>query len=87
MKYEDACSIEPRLSTVWVVEFETGAKELHVWHRSTKVEDVVSAIKTFHPGEKFTVGMIDVGIFNLHSVQNSYTPDARKINQDMEVVL
>lgn len=85
MKYTEVPPIKSRLSTIWMVEFESGKKELHVWHRETKIEDVVNAVRVFHPHEKFTVSMIDVGIFNILSVQNSYTPDGRKVNQDMEV--
>ena len=69
-----------------MVEFETGHKQLQIFDKNTKIEDVVKVMNTHHCKTKFTVAAVDVGIFILHKVECSMS-SGRKINQDMEVVV
>lgn len=85
-KYKDTMPIKPYISTVWMVEFENGAKHLNVWHKDAKIEDIVESVKMEHPDIKFTVATIDVGTFYLYQTGMSMS-NGRKLNQDMEVVI
>jgi hypothetical protein len=84
MKYEDVIPINPYVSTVWLIEFNDGEKHLAVWHIKAKIEDVVEATRTYHPGRKFKVTTVDVGTFvisqTLHALSNG-----RGVNQDLEM--
>jgi len=84
-KYDEVVPIEGKQSTVWLVEFANGAKHLNVWHKDAKIEDVVEATKVQFT-EPFTVSSIDVGIFYLYQTGHSLS-NARKVNQDMEIVV
>ena len=85
-KYKDVLPVEGKQSTVWLVEFENGAKHLNVWHKDAKIEDIVTATKMQFPEYPFTVAAIDVGIFYLYQTGHSMS-NARKVNQDMEIVV
>lgn len=85
-KYKDVLPIEGYQSTVWLTQFENGAKHLNVWHKDAKIEDIVGAAKVEFPEIKFTVAAIDVGTFYLYNTGVSM-PNGRKLNQDMEVVV
>lgn len=85
-KYEDVLPIDAYQSTVWLVEFENGAKHLNVWHKDAKIEDIVESSKMQFKDIKFTVAAIDVGTFCLYQTGMSMS-NGRKLNQDMEVVL
>jgi len=85
-KYEDVQPINSYQSTVWLVEFENGAKILNVWHKDAKIENIVESAKMEYPDIKFTVAAINVGTFCLYQTGMSMS-NGRKLNQDMEVVL
>jgi len=90
--YNNVLPIEAHQSTVWLVEFQhmssmfQSTKQLHVWHKNAKIEDIVEAIKLYDPEAKFTVTTVDVGTFEISAIQNSMS-NARKLNQDMFVVV
>jgi hypothetical protein len=84
--YADVLPIKSVAATVWLTEFENGQKVLQVWHKDAKIEDIVEATRVARPGEKFTVGSIDVGAFEISKVQLSYA-NARKVNQDLIMVV
>ena len=85
-KYEDVMPIHAHQSSVWLVEFENGAKCLNVWHKDAKIEDIVESAKMEYPDIKFTVAAIDVGTFYLYQTGMSMS-NGRKLNQDMEVIV
>ncbi len=84
--YSSVLPIESYTSTPWMVEFENGCKQLHLWHKKAKIEDIVDAVKMTHPGIKFTVAAFDVGVFTLHHIDHAMS-NGRKLNQDMCVVV
>lgn len=84
--YADVLPIKAYVSTPWLVKFENGCLQLHVWHKKAKIEDIVNAVKMTHPGVKFTVAAIDVGTFTLHHINHSMS-NGRLLNQDMVVVI
>lgn len=89
--YSNVLPIDAYQSTAWLVEFQhmsslfQSTKQLHVWHKGAKIEDIVESIKLYDPEAKFTVSAMDVGTFNIRSVQCSMS-NGRKLNQDMVVV-
>ena len=89
-KYEECSEIMPRPASIWLIEYEDGNKQLSVWHQSADILTVTHWIKLSQAkGRKFTVGMIDVGLFNLDKltpVENSYSSDGRKINDEAYMV-
>jgi len=87
MKYEDACSIEPRLVTAWLIKLPDGTKKLELWHKDATIEDVHNSCLVHF--KKFLLGAQDVGIFTISLVgdDQSYRADARNINQDWEITL
>ena len=86
MPYRQVLPINAYQSTAWLVEFENKIQMVQIWHKGAKIQHVVDALKTQHPGEKFTVAAIDAGSFTIKHTQMSMT-NARKLNQDMFVVL
>ena len=84
-KYKDTAPIHPYQTTVWMVEFEGGAKQLNVCHKDIKIEDVVEAVKLKHKDIRFTVATVDEGIFCLYQT-GMCASRGRRLNQDMEVV-
>lgn len=84
--YSEVLPIESFTSTVWMVEFEGGKKELHIWHKAAKIEDIVHAINNYKPGSKFTVSAVDVGIVTIGEIGQLYS-NGRKLNQDMIVAI
>jgi len=84
MKYEDVIPIDPYVSTVWLIEFKDGEKQLAVWHRKAKIEDIVEATKTFNPGRQFKVTSMDVGTFRISETLHSLS-NGRGVNQNMEM--
>ncbi len=91
--YSNVLPIDAFQSSVWLVEFQHmsqqlshSTKQLHVWHKKAKIEDIVEAIKLYDPEAKFTVAAVDVGTFNIESVANALS-NGRKLNQDMIVVV
>lgn len=90
MHYSECKPIEARLATVWKVTFANGHQMLQIWCKEARIEQVVEHTKVLYPNSRFTVGIITVGEFNLDEktpVVQSYSDDARKLNQDMELVL
>lgn len=88
MNYNECKPIEGRVSTVWIVRFKDKIK-LQIWHKDTKIEEIVSHTKMCFPGEEFTVGEIDIGEFNLDSscpINYAYSSDGRKVNQYMKII-
>lgn len=86
MKYDEVLPIKSCPSTAWLVEFGGGQRQLCVWPRDTKIEDVVKMVKNHYPTSKFTVSAVDTGVFALHHTEWSMT-NGRKLNQDMEVTV
>jgi len=86
MKYNEVLPINAYVSTAWMVEFTNGCKQLNLWHKNAKIEDVVEAIGMQWPNYEFTVAAVDVGVFTVHHVDHSLS-NGRKLNQDMEVVI
>lgn len=91
--YSNVMLIDAYQSTVWLVEFQHmsqrlfhSTKQLHVWHKKAKIENIVEAIKLYDPEAKFTVAAVDVGTFNIDSIANALS-NGRKLNQDMIVVV
>ena len=84
--YKDVIPINAKLSTVWLVKFENGCRQLQCWHKDTKIEHVVKAVKTQWPKIKFTVSVINVGVFVIHHIEHSLS-DGRTLNQNMKVVI
>ncbi len=83
MNYKDCISIKPRLASTWLVEFADGTIQLLILDKEFTVERVVDYVKTYNPRSEFEITMIDVGHFVVDTVINSFTPDGRKVNQDM----
>lgn len=86
MKYFDVLPVEPYVSTLWLIEFENGEKQLAAWHREARIEHIVEATKTFNPGRKFKVTTVDVGTFRISDTLHALS-NGRGVNQDMEVVV
>jgi hypothetical protein len=86
LNYKDTVEITPHVSTVWIVTFESGAKQLQVWDKDAKIEHVVDSMKAKHPKIKFNVAIADVGVFYLYYTALNI-PSGRKVNQNMEEVL
>ena len=76
--------IEAYTCSAWMVEFENGEKELHVWHSQAKIEDIIQSIKILRKIE-FTVHNVDTGEFQISTVIHSYCHDARRVNQNLIV--
>lgn len=87
-KYKDCTEIKPFKSTVWLVESESGIKEIAIWHKKAKIEDIVQAMKIQNPKTKFTVCPVDVGHFRIRkSKSQHFLTDSKKINQKLELIL
>lgn len=83
MDYKDCKPIASALCTLWLIESK-GREILAVWHKDAKIEDIVMYCKLRY--NKFTIMRVDNGIFDISAIEISYSGDARKINQDMEIV-
>lgn len=87
IKYKDCAKIKPFKSTVWLVEFESGIKEIAVWHKKAKIEDIVKAMKLQNPKTKFTVCSVDVGHFRIRKLKFHLMGNGGKLNQKLELIL
>jgi hypothetical protein len=87
LPYEQCKPIRASSSSVWLVEFTNGRKEIHVWHKDATIINIVEHIKNHNKGKEFTVERQDVGIYVVNYVQNSYSGDGRRVNQNMCVVI
>lgn len=85
-KYKDVLPIESYQSTAWLIEFISGRKQIAIWHKDAQIEDIVKATKIQNPGKKFTISVVDVGVFDITMIVNCMFND-RKLNQNMRVVI
>lgn len=84
---EETTPIPGHPGTAWDIRFDDGQTLLEIWDPNARIEQVVEVVQRYHPGRPFTVGRIDVGIFEVKRVESSYSGDARRVNQDGEVVI
>jgi hypothetical protein len=93
-KYENVLPIAAYNSSCWLIEFaahpataELGPNQLlQIWHKDTKIEDVVESMKNQFSASKFTVAAVDVGSVWVYGVEQMLS-NGRKLNQNMEVVI
>ena len=86
-KYKDCEKIKSYKSTVWYIEFENGYKEIAVWHKKAKIEELVKTIKMQNPGIKFTIEPVETGHFRFKRPKFHFLGHGKKLNQRMELVL
>lgn len=82
MHYSQGVEIKANPRTVWMIEFENGARKVTVWGPEAKIEDVVNFIKRTGGGQKFTVRPVDIGEFWLNSTEFEYF-NTLKLDQDL----
>ena len=87
MDYSDVTPIETHSCSLWLVKFSSGREHLTAWHKDTTIEEVVRQTKVYYPEVDFTITRMDVGEWVITRVINSYSGDARGVNQDLEVVV
>lgn len=86
IKYKDCTKIKPYRCTCWLIKYENGEKEIAIWNKKAKIEDIINYIKIRNTGLKFTVMNIDVGLFNIKEIDHYYSSDARVLNQNKTLV-
>lgn len=85
--------IETRHSSVWLAKFSDGSQRLLVLSKEFTIPGVVEFLRSHGKingwPDEFRVVPVDVGIFLLDrdkGIHNMYLPDARYLDQDMNVV-
>lgn len=94
-KYSEHRPLRIKKNTAWKVtfnysEFFPGNEIIHLllFHEQATPEQVVDYVKIHYQDQKnFIVEAVENGDFEIGKTITSYSGDARKINQDMELVL
>lgn len=81
--YNEVLPIETKLSSVWKVKFFTGETYIYCLSSDSKIEEVVSMIKTHcNQKKRFTVQSVFCGQYLISDIDNDVC-NARKLNQDL----
>ena len=81
---EEVKEIDSQPVTAWIVEFEDGTKQIHIWHKDAEIMEVVHSISVSNQGKKFKVTRLDCGHVNIEYKGNNQTMslDARAVTNE-----
>lgn len=83
MNYDEVPPIEPRSSSAWIAEFPDGTQKLYLFHAEATFLGVHRYVKALNP--QFRIMGVWVGELSVVKVANSYCPDGRSVDQDLNL--